>query len=570
MQEVQVILPNGTVVQNRYVIEGLLGTGGFGAVYLVRDLRVRGNLYALKEAIAPGQSDRERFIFEGEVLKRLDYPALPRVYRTFENEQHTRAYILMDYIEGPNLEALRKLQPEHRFSLSQVLAMLSPVVGAITYLHSQHPPIVHRDIKPANIIISPSLNELVLVDFGIAKEQESDSTTTAIRHASPGYAAPEQYSRGTTMRTDVYGLAATVYTLLTGIVPVDALYRMTELGSVGTDPLVPVNELNPAISPEAAAIIQKALSLNSNERYASVGDFWQALKAQQQEAFTGVEGQVPLLVLPAENMQLPITGSPKDAIAAEPTIHIRKLPRETRSRKRALLPLLLVFLVLLAAATALFLSFGRSHNATQPISPSPVVHHVPTAAPTPTAKPTPKPTATPTPQPTPTSPPAPTPTPTPVPQPTPTPTSAPVPAGYPVLTAAYSGTIHNVPGNASTTLALTSIQQNGSAISGYLVYGPGFSGNGPFSGTVGTNRSIGFLVQAYANYLPLYFYGTIAANGSMNGSYCSWKNNQCDYVDGGYGSWSVAPASASIPSFSPFVVADQEVAAHRNVFPLPV
>ena len=64
------------------------------------------------------------------------------------------------------------------------------------------------------------------VDFGIAKEYEPDSTTTAIRHCSPGYGAPEQYSMGTDTRTDIYGLGATIYALLTGVVPADAFYRM--------------------------------------------------------------------------------------------------------------------------------------------------------------------------------------------------------------------------------------------------------------------------------------------------------------------------------------------------------
>jgi serine/threonine protein kinase len=549
VQEVQAILPNGTVVHNRYVIEGLLGKGGFGAVYLVRDTRVRGNLYALKEAISPGRSERERFIFEGEVLKRLDHPALPRVYRTFENEQQTRAYILMDYIEGPNLEALRRQQPDKRFSLAQVLAMLSPIAEAITYLHEQRPPVVHRDIKPANMIISLSLNESVLVDFGIAKEQESDATTTAIRHASPGYAAPEQYSRGTTTRTDIYGLAATVYTLLTGTVPADALYRMTELGSAGVDPLVPVNMLNPEISPGVAAVIQRALSLNSNERYASVRDFWQALKEQQAAAIPveHSESQGPLLMLSPEHLPAPLTTGQKDTFATEPTVHVYKLPSRSR---RVLFPLLLVFLLLFATGAALFLAFGPAHKTTPPVVASPVAHHAPTPTPTPTFTPTPTPTFTPTPT------------------PSPSPTPTPVPPGYPSLVASYNGTIHNTPANVTSTMSLTSVRQNGSAISGYFTVGPGLLGSGPFSGTVTTGGSITFLVQAYSNHLPLYFYGTVFTNGSMSGSYCSWQYNRCNNAAGGYGTWKVMPASAEVTPFFPVAVIEQEIARKDIFFPL--
>ncbi|HLZ64000.1 MAG TPA: serine/threonine-protein kinase, partial [Ktedonosporobacter sp.] len=196
MQEIhQRTLPLGSILRERYRIEGLLGKGGYGSVYLVRDLRVRGNLFALKETNSPDRKDQQRFLFEGELLKKLDHAALPRVYRVFDDEAHQRMYMLMDYIEGPNLEALRRQRPDKRFPLSQVLTVLAPVVEAVQFLHSQQPPILHRDIKPSNIIVPLSGDDAVLVDFGIAKEFVPDGTTTAFRTGSPGYASPEQYSR---------------------------------------------------------------------------------------------------------------------------------------------------------------------------------------------------------------------------------------------------------------------------------------------------------------------------------------------------------------------------------------
>jgi eukaryotic-like serine/threonine-protein kinase len=120
-------------------------------------------------------------------------------------------------------------------------------------------------------------------------------------------------------------------------------------------------------------------------------------------------------------------------------------------------------------------------------------------------------------------------------------------------------------------MTLTSVRQNGSAIIGYVTVSSGLQGSGSFSGTVGTNGSISFLVQAYSNHLPLYFNGTVYGGGGMSGSYCSWQNNQCDYAGGGYGTWSVTPASASLPSFSSMAVNDQQVAVvRRNVFSLLV
>src|ERR1700733_12747152 len=125
MREFQNRFPKGKVVRDRYIIEDLLGQGGFGAVYRVRDRRVKGNVFALKEVESPERHQRESVLFEGEVLRRLDHRALPRVYRVFEEPKSNRVCILMDYVAGPNLEKLRLQQPEKRFPLSEVVRMMT-------------------------------------------------------------------------------------------------------------------------------------------------------------------------------------------------------------------------------------------------------------------------------------------------------------------------------------------------------------------------------------------------------------------------------------------------------------
>src|SRR6266853_1913865 len=186
MLQEQITLPGGFTIRDpsgeRYVIEGLLGKGRASAVYVVRDLRNKQRQFALKEVIDPNKGDRERFIFEAEILKRLDHRALPHVHRVFEHGKFKRVYILMDYIKGKNLETLRQEQPEQRFSLPLVLVLMAPIVDALIYLHHQDPPIVHRDIKPENIIVPVGADEAALVDFGSAKEYMTDRTTTAFRH----------------------------------------------------------------------------------------------------------------------------------------------------------------------------------------------------------------------------------------------------------------------------------------------------------------------------------------------------------------------------------------------------
>src|SRR5437868_770256 len=98
MRDVQTKFLTGKVVRDRYIVEELLGKGGFSAVYRVRDRRVKGNVFALKELVSPDKRERECFTFECDLLKRLDHPALPRVYHMFEDTKYNRIYMLMDYV----------------------------------------------------------------------------------------------------------------------------------------------------------------------------------------------------------------------------------------------------------------------------------------------------------------------------------------------------------------------------------------------------------------------------------------------------------------------------------------
>src|ERR1700693_1271277 len=131
MPKVRATLPLGSIIQGRYVVEGILGTGRSGAIYQVRDQRVQQHLLALKEVSNSGEKDEHRFTFETtEFKKKFVHPALPQVYGSFHDDKNGRAYILMEYIEGPSLEVERLLQPEQRFSLPQVMTLIAPIVDA--------------------------------------------------------------------------------------------------------------------------------------------------------------------------------------------------------------------------------------------------------------------------------------------------------------------------------------------------------------------------------------------------------------------------------------------------------
>jgi serine/threonine protein kinase len=527
MREVQVSFPRGKVVRERYIVEELLGKGGFGAVYKVRDRRVRSNVFALKEVIDPNGYERDRLAFECEILKRLDHASLPRVYRVFEDERNNRFYMLMDYIEGSNLDKMRQRQPEKRFSVSQVLKIMAPIAEAITYLHAQQPPIIHRDIKPSNIIVSPACDGAVLVDFGIAKEYDQDSTTTAVRHCSPGYGAPEHYARGTNTRTDIYGLAATLYTLMTGKVPTDALYRMTQLGSKHNDPLVAANVVLPTIPQHIAEVLEQAMAINSNDRYATIEEFWQALTL-----YPVAEDEPEPLLVPVEDMhELAEALTP----AVRTTSSARETPRAPAEHMRNRVPTAFAALILIAlVAGGLFsliawprsgLSSGsasvdsaslRNARSTAVARAAAPAKHAAASSKTETP-------ATPTAQ-----------------HPTATPTKS-----YPVLSASYGGNISDrytsPPTNSS--MSLSQIQQNGSSISGYFAVGQGLIGSGGFSGTVNSDNKIQFLIPGTYSIAPLFFEGQVKSDGSMNGTYCSQLNGVCNKAAGGFGTWYVAASA---------------------------
>ena len=551
MQDIQTTLPTGFIVQKRYKIEELLGKGGFGAVYLVRDLRMKSNVFALKELLDSTAARHSALTREGKMLQQLDYPSLPRVYYTFRDDTLHRSYILMDYIPGPNLEEVRKGEPGQRLELKRVLQIMEPVFDAVSYLHALKPPIIHRDIKPANIIVPPEGENTVLVDFGIAKEYDMEGTTTAIRLCSPGYGAPEQYALGTNLRTDIYGLGATIYALLTGVIPTDALIRLTQTETKHVESLKPVSAYVESLPPSIDAVIQRAMALHSEDRFATVEAFWQALNAASStDDVSAVVGVVPTQNTKSKNKVQHVdeidtelhrhvdevdTEVPRASFAPIQTI-VRKKPDPRKRRFPLLLLLIAAFFLLAAGVAALFyLPGSANHGNTSSIS-----HIHPTsAAKKVTAVATPHPTVGITPSPTATVETTPTATTTSVNPPSTT-------ASYPLLQPNYNGSIVDKYTSPSTnsTMSISRVVQNGANISGNFAVGAGLESSDNFTGTVTTDKKIEFTVPGYAGLAPLLFVGQIQSDGSMAGTYCSYNsNNQCDQNAGGWGDWNVAPTS---------------------------
>lgn len=260
--------PNDILIQ-RYRIDGQLGKGGMGTVYLAHDLTLDVQV-AVKENLNLNPESERQFRREARLLASLRHPNLPRVTDHFILED--RQYLVMDYIAGIDLHTRSIEKPP---SVEEVISWADSIADALVYLHSRQPPVIHRDIKPANLKLQPD-GTIVLVDFGIAKESDKAKTTTGARGLTPGFSPPEQYGdQRTDARSDQYAFGATIYLLITNQRPADSIQRM-----LGKEELKPVRDLNPAVPEHVDAALQRALALDKDQRFPSVGEFRQALRGE--------------------------------------------------------------------------------------------------------------------------------------------------------------------------------------------------------------------------------------------------------------------------------------------------
>ncbi|HHW32028.1 MAG TPA: protein kinase [Clostridiaceae bacterium] len=243
----------GEMFQGKYKIIRILGQGGMGKVYLAENIRL-GTLWAIKE-IQLEKVKGINVLAEANILKRLNHPALPRIFDIFEEDN--KIYIIFDYIEGISLED--KLKDDGKFSENTVIEWGIQICNVLIYLHSIKPnPIIYRDLKPSNIILTQD-GSIKLVDFGIAREYKENADKDTVYIGTRGYAAPEQYGKGqTNPRTDIYNLGATLHHLITGKSPAEPPFEFK-----------PVRFYDNSLSEEIEFIIAKCVRNNPEERFAT-------------------------------------------------------------------------------------------------------------------------------------------------------------------------------------------------------------------------------------------------------------------------------------------------------------
>jgi hypothetical protein len=200
-------------------------------------------------------------------------------------------YLVMQLFPGKDLDELlneKVRETGEAFAVNQVLRWADQLLDALEYLHGHQPPVVHRDIKPQNLKLTEQ-GDVILLDFGLAKGaaaemSQTDEMMDKSLHGFTRHYAPLEQIRGTGTdpRSDLYALAATIYRLITGRVPPDALTRATAALERRPDPLRPANKLNELVPEAVAAVLTRALAQLPDERPANATRMRQALRAAVQ------------------------------------------------------------------------------------------------------------------------------------------------------------------------------------------------------------------------------------------------------------------------------------------------
>lgn len=268
-----------------YRIQGLLGRGAMGAVYLAQE-PASGAQLAIK-TLALGQEfdgmalteARRRFMREARAAGQLQHPHIVAIRDSGETQG--LAYIAMEYLAGQDLSGVAR--PGHLLPVEQVLAIGHAVAQALDYAHMHH--VIHRDIKPANLLFDTMHGSVKVADFGIARITDGQKTRTGLVLGTPSFMPPEQLlGKALDGRADLYALGVTLFQLLTGELPLRGASMAALMQAITQTPAPDVRSLRPELPEAVAQIVARLLAKQREQRYQTGAQLAQALRACIPEA----------------------------------------------------------------------------------------------------------------------------------------------------------------------------------------------------------------------------------------------------------------------------------------------
>lgn len=332
----------GQLLDEKWTLERILGSGGMGAVYAARHRNgARAAVKVLHPELARRADVRERFLREGYAANRVGHRGAVQVLdddTVKEGPDEGTAYLVMEILEGESLE--ERIERGPKLTELEVLAVLDDVLAVLEAAHEHG--VVHRDLKPANLFLNkdPAGPGVKVLDFGLARLEELRSVTgVGLALGTPSFMAPEQANGRTTeidARTDIFAVGATAFSILAGrgVHQADGVLEL--VARMGTLPAPKLREVAPEVSLPVALLVDRALEFKREDRYPSAA----AMRADVRAAVAALVPTVPELASARSAVER-ADDSPPDRPEPETSA-----PRSTQPRsRRSIAPYILLLLV---------------------------------------------------------------------------------------------------------------------------------------------------------------------------------------------------------------------------------